>query len=159
MVAAASLVGFFAWWGAKLPRRPIVATLAILIAALGMVCDFSGECSAVLRLPEHLPAVSTATANESWNDDVFVKIERDFTLLSAGAANGLYTLGGILLTLIAPGLPPWVRWMMWTTWAAGIGMTVAAVANHTGGMMVTTAILFPLLLCWVAWLGARWRPA
>ena len=27
-----------------------------------------------------------------------------FTLLSAGAANGLYTIGGILLTLVTPGL-------------------------------------------------------
>ena len=34
----------------------------------------------------------------------FMRIERDFTLLSAGAANGLYTVGGILLTLITPEL-------------------------------------------------------
>jgi hypothetical protein len=45
---------------------------------------------------------------------------------------------------------------MWITWIAGIGMTVAAVANHTAGMVVSTAALFPPFLVWVAWMGAKW---
>jgi hypothetical protein len=54
-------------------------------------------------------------------------------------------------------LPKWVRVSMWITWLSGIGMTVAAIANSTPGMALTTAVLFPPFLVWVAWMGARWR--
>ena len=42
---------------------------------------------------------------------------------------------------------------MWMTWLAGVVMTIAAITNHLGGMVVSTAVLFPLLLIWVAWMG------
>jgi hypothetical protein len=112
-----------------------------------MICDFSGEGSLIL-LPVHSPDTRELARGTN--------IERAFTLLSAGAANGLYTVGGIMLTLITPGLPKWVRAAMWITWVAGIGMTVSAVANHTPGMVLTSAALFPPFLVWVVWMGARW---
>ncbi len=162
MAAAASLVGFYAWWGGGVTRttggspesfqrhpRAACATVAVLIAALGMVCDFSGEGSAILRLVEHAPADAVG----------FTCVERDFTLLSAGAANGLYTIGGVLLTLVTPNLPRWIRGAMWVTWLAGAAMTLAAIANNVPGMVFSTAVLFPLLLVWIGWMGARWRPA
>jgi hypothetical protein len=163
MAAAASLVGFYAWWGGYLVLstesssvmhtshkiRVRAATAAVVIAALGMVCDFSGEGSAILRLVEHVP-----------NDVVaFTRIERQFTLLSAGAANGLYTLSGVLLTLLTPNLPRWIRWAMWVTWAAGAAMTISAVVGHVPGLIVSTAVLFPPFLVWVAWMGVRWPDA
>ena len=43
---------------------------------------------------------------------------------------------------------------MWGSWLAGLAMTVAGVMNHVGGMMVATAVLFPLLICWISWMGA-----
>jgi hypothetical protein len=164
ILAAVSLVGFYAWWASRLAvgqtfvspkRRTTIAILAVLITAIGMVCDFSGEGSLILLLLDHLPrgtggSLSTLDLARVGN------IERAFTLLSAGAANGLYTVGGIMLTLITPGLPRWVRAAMWLTWLAGIGMTVAAVANYTPGMVAATAVLFPPFLVWVAWMGARW---
>ena len=42
--------------GAVAWRRSKVATAAVLIAGLGMVCDYCGEGSAILRLTEHVPA-------------------------------------------------------------------------------------------------------
>jgi hypothetical protein len=163
MVAAASLVGFYASWGGYVVLstessasahdsrkvRTLTCTAAVLIAALGMACDFAGEASLILRLTEHA------------KDDLaaFIRVERQFTILSAGAANGLYTIGGILLTLVTPNLPRWVRWLMWLTWVAGIAMTVAAVANSVPGLMVFTAALFPPFLVWVTWMGARWPAA
>jgi hypothetical protein len=120
-----------------------------------MVCDFSGEGSLILLLVDGLKhradsSLSTIELAQKAN------IERAFTLLSAGAANGLYTIGGIMLTLITTGLPRWVRAAMWITWFAGIGMTVAAIANSIPGMVLTTVVLFPPFLVWVAWMGARW---
>ena len=88
----------------------------------------------------------------------FVKVERIFTLLSAGAANGLYTLSGMLLTLITPNLPGWVRAAMWGTWLGGGVMTAAAAVNWVGGIVSSTAVLFPVFIVWMAWMGARWRP-
>ena len=79
------------------------------------------------------------------------------TLLTAGASNALYTLGGIVLMLATPDLPPWIRAAMWLTWLAGFLMTAAAIADHVAGMGMSTAVLFPLLIAWIAWMGARWR--
>jgi hypothetical protein len=168
IMAAASLVGFYAWWGSRLAvsprgtqltgrlsadRRTTVAIAAVVITAFGVVCDFSGEGSAIVLLLDHL-------VNARASDFALVaKVERAFTLLSAGAANGLYTVGGIMLTVITAGLPSWVRVAMWVTWLAGIGMTVAAIANFVPGLIFTTTVLFPPFLTWVAWMGARWPAA
>jgi|tagenome__1003787_1003787.scaffolds.fasta_scaffold20928554_2 hypothetical protein len=176
ILAAMSLVGFYAWWGSRLAmgrtslsakdpqhsvhadprdRRTTVAILAVVITAFGMVCDFSGEGSLILLLGDQI----ANTVDGSFSTlalEQFRNIERAFTLLSAGAANGLYTIGGIMLTLVTPGLPKWVRAAMWITWLAGSGMTVAAVLDYTPGMVLTTIVLFPPFLVWVAWMGARW---
>ncbi len=66
------------------------------------------------------------------------------------------TLGGLVLMLNTPALPKWVRAAMWGTWLAGFSMTMAALVNHVGGMVVTTSVLFPLLITWTVWMGARW---
>lgn len=157
MLAAMSLVGFYAWWGSQVASRK-VAVVAVMITALGMVCDFSGEGTVILRLVERVPAAVEGGGNDSWDAAPFTHVERHFTLLSAGAANGLYTIGGMLLMLVTPGLPRWVRSATWITWLAAGVMTTAAVMNHAGGMVVSSAVLFPPLLCWTAWMGARWRP-
>lgn len=162
MMAAAGLVGFYAWWASRLaegqtflPARATVALVAVVIAAIGMVFDFSGEGSLILLLVEQVPKSFGGLLGD-WDPARFTGIERAFTLLSAGAANGLYTVSGIFLTLLTPDLPKWVRAAMWLTWLAGIGMTVAGVTNCTPLMVVSTASLFPPFLAYVTWMGARW---
>ena len=169
MLAAASFVSFCAWWAGRLTRSaggPIVsvierrraawATVAVVIAAFGLVCDFSGEGSLVLLLLGRLAGSSNDTAGV-WNKDLLASVERAFRLLSPATANGLYTIGGMMLTLATPDLPKWVRTAMWITWIAGIGMTAAALADYSTGMVVSTAVLFPPFIIWVAWMGAGWR--
>ncbi|HEX4412846.1 MAG TPA: hypothetical protein VH107_04405 [Lacipirellulaceae bacterium] len=169
MAAAASLVAFYAWWGARLhgsgefttkalPARTEILVGAVILTAMGMVCDFSGEGSAIWRMVGASPVGTATMSSQAWVPDPFVRAERDFTLFSAGAANGLYTLGGIILTLMSPNLPRWIRWAMWVTWVAAGVMTAAAIANNVTGMVVSTVVLFPPFLVWVAWMGARWRP-
>lgn len=157
MVAAMSLMGFYAWWGSQLPARTIGMS-AVLIAAAGMVCDFSGESISALLLVERAAPLAVASSPTAWDAASFVRGERAATLLTAGAANGFYTLGGLLLTLATPDLPRWVRHVMWGTWLAGLAMTVAAVIGHVGGMVAATLVLFPLFIGWTAWMGTRWRP-
>jgi hypothetical protein len=167
MLAAASWVGFCAWWAgklnnegtsdaAKISRGTIVASSAVVIAAVGTIFDFSGEGSLILlaveRAREFVNGLPPALVS-------FEKVERAFMLLSAAAANGLYTVAGILLTLITPGLPKGVRVLMWISWIAGITMTVAGIIGHTALFIVSSIGLFPPFLVWIAWMGAYWRPA
>jgi hypothetical protein len=158
MLSAASFVGFCAWWGGRLAARN-VAVWGVLIAAFGTIFDLSGEGLLILSLVERAASVFAFEGElfHPWNAAAFMSVERSFTLLSAGAANGLYTVGGILLTLVTPNLPTWVRTSMWGTWLAGIAMTIAGIMNHVGGLMASSVVLFPLLIIWIAWMAVRWR--
>jgi hypothetical protein len=117
-----------------------------------MVCDLSGETISTLVLVERAGGVAADPAP-------YLAAERLATLLTAGAANTLYTLGGIVLMFATPGLPPWVRFAMWGTWVAGFAMAGSAITGFVSGMVAATAVLFPLLILWVAWMGLCWRPA
>lgn len=156
MLAAQSLVAFYAWWGARLALVR-AALLGVLLAGAGSVFDLTGEALSVLVLSERSAGVLTDAA--AWNSAPFRATERAATLLTAGIANLLYTLGGVRLTLATPNLPPAVRALPWGTWMAGAAMTLAAIGNHVGGMVATTVVLFPLLIAWTIWLGLAWRRA
>jgi hypothetical protein len=155
MFAATSIIGMYAWWGSRLASSASLATqsaaarwalFAVVIAALGMVGDFTGESLAVFVWTEQAQ-LGTLPA---W-------AERATTVLTAGIANGLYTLGGTVLMLMTPALPIEIRGCMWVTWMAGMLMTISAFAGWTWGIVAATILLFPFLLIWVFWLGLRWR--
>ena len=154
MLSAASLVGFYGWWGSRLPQRACrVARIAVVCSALGVVCDWSGECLSAFVCP----IFASDTATSAAAPEHFARLEHRATLLTAGAANLLYTVGGILLTLLTPDLPPIVRRMLWAVWFGGIGMTVSALLNSVGGMVVTTTLLFPPLIGATFWFALKWR--
>lgn len=156
MCCALSLVALYAWWGSRLNARRI-AMLAVGLAAAGAVFDLSGEFTAVLLLVER--AAGAIGHPTYWDRPSFEFSQRLVTLLTAGFANLLYTLGGILLMWQSKGLPASVRLMMWCTWIAGLAMTVAAAVNSTDGMVMATIVLFPLLILWTFWMGRNWRMA
>ena len=112
MIAAVSLIGFYAWWGARVGNIAAVA-----IAASGIVCDLTGE-SMFIAFPNH---------------------ERLASLLTGGAANGLYTLAGVLLTLATPTLP--LRWLAWIAWASGIALVLVTISNVQIGVVIASAAL------------------
>jgi hypothetical protein len=155
MLSALSLVGFYAWWGSR-ASRPVLATAGVLLAAIGSVFDLSGESLSVLVLAERAQLLEDGGTAGVWDSESYIWIERVATLLTAGAANALYTLGGIALMFATPNLPAWIKQAMWVTWLAGAVMTLAAIGDYVPGMVASTAILFPLLIAWTVWLGARW---
>ena len=154
MLTAMSLVGFYAWWGSRLPARS-AALVGVLLAACGMVFDLIGEGFMVFALVERAHTLASSHHVSQPDTAGYEHLERTITLLTAGASNLFYTLGGIVLTLATLNLPRWVRALMWTTWIAGLAMTVSGVANHVGGMVATTVVLFPLLIVWTIWMGVR----
>ena len=112
MIAAVSLVGFYTWWGARIGN-----IAAIAIAAAGIVCDFTGESMFIS----------------------FPSLERTASLVTGVAANGLYTLAGIVLTIRTPQLP--VRWLAWTAWIAGIALIIVTILNVQIGVVGASAAL------------------
>jgi len=180
MLSAVCFVGFCAWWGGHLTVgatessefghlpaqtearhrvRAALITVAILLAGFGTVFDFTGEGLLILLAPQHVASDAALPAAQSaaWHDAAFESLGRQFTILSAGVANLLYTVAGIILTQLTSKLPTWVRRSMWITWAAGIGMTIAAILDSVTGLVVSSIVLFPLMIVWIAWMGARWR--
>ena len=120
------------------------------------MCDLTGEgLLSLLAVERALP--SLAAGLTGWDPVAFEKLQRTSTLLTAGVANGLYTVAGIILTLRTDSLAGWVRGLIWLTWVAGVGMTVFAIMNFVTGLVVSTAVLFPSLLIWNVALARRWR--
>jgi hypothetical protein len=137
MAAAVSLLGFYAWWGARV-ERPGWATAAFVVAAAGLVCDLFAESLYIGWFPERL-----------------VALQRPCALLTSGAANGLYTLAGIVLTRASPWLRGWARGWAWGAWAAGLALSAAAALGSAAGMAASGALLMALFCPWAAWMG--WR--
>lgn len=133
MLAALSLAGFYAWWGAKIGR-----VLPFVLAALGLTCDFAGESIFIGWIP----------APDS-------PLHRAATLLTGGAGNGLYTLAAIMLTLSTPALP--FRAWAWLAWASGIALTILTIVNHPMGIVIASAALMIFFIPWVAIMAPRMR--
>jgi hypothetical protein len=156
MLADFGVMVFYPWWAAQL-KNSRVTTVAVLLAAVAFVCDLTGEGISLLLLREHSLPVLTDPAQ--FDTTAFLNCERVSTLLTAGAANFLYTVCGILLFLVTPNLPRLIRLVMWFTWLLGLLMTLAACLNWVGGMVISNIVLFPLLIFWTIWMAVRWRPA
>jgi hypothetical protein len=122
MLAAISLVGFYAWWASRIGMLAPVA-----IASAGIVCDFLGESMFVTQQ----------------------QLERIASLLTGGAANGLYTLAAILLTIRTPSLP--LRWLAWIAWLSGISLFIITIFNWQAGLVISSATL---MMSFVVWLVA-----
>ncbi|HEY2881397.1 MAG TPA: hypothetical protein VGJ15_03165 [Pirellulales bacterium] len=153
MASAASLVGFYAWWGSRL-KYPTLATACVILTALGSVCDFTGESLWAFVLPEK---AMQSVYDSYWNSNAFTTIDAASTMLTAGVANLLYSIAGIGLTLATRKLPRVMLAIVWIAWLAGIGMTMAAMIQWVGGLILTTVLLFPALLVFIAWMALRWR--
>ena len=126
MIAAASLIAFYAWWAV-----PIGKMLPVVIAAAGLLCDWTGESLFIFR-PD---------------------LDRAASLLTGGAANGLYTLAGILLTLATPSLP--FRWLAWLAWINGIALMIMTILDLRSGVVITTVALMTFFIPWLFIMSRR----
>jgi hypothetical protein len=139
MMAAISLVAFFAWWGGWIPSRS-VAFVALTIALAGLACDLFAESLLIGWLPDRIDTVAPLAS-----------------LLTGGAANGLYSVAGALFTVGTSGLRGALRAFAWAVWASGFALTVSTISGSVSGMVISTAALMTLLCPWVAAFG--WKLA
>ena len=147
-----ALVGFYAWWGARVPSQG-VAIAGVVVASIGLLVDLFAESLLIGWLPIHLEKIAPAA-----------------TLLSGAVANGLYTTGGVILTLgstslwrgsrgpLTPrgsfgGLQTWA----WATWSAGFLLTLASLWGSPAQIALSAGSLFVLFCPLTVAIGRRLR--
>jgi hypothetical protein len=141
IAAAISLVAFYAWWGSFLGRRPRWVVAALAVAAAGLACDLFAESLLIGWLPRDYDRIAPLA-----------------TACTGAAANGLYTLAGIMLTLLTRSLRGLGLAFTWAVWLAGLALTGCSLARLPLGIAVATGVLFALFCPWTVWLG-RTLPA
>jgi len=142
--AAISLVAFFAalacLWR---DQAPILTLLAPLLAAAGLAADICAEAIYMGVVPQLAPESFTIGENIAG-------------VMTGYVANGLYTIGGILLTWAgARKLPQSLLLMAVPLWTAGLCLSAASLMHSTTGQFWSTAILMPLFISWTFLVG-RW---
>ncbi len=137
IAAALTLVAFYAWWGSRIARSRL-GLVVIAIAALGIACDITAESLFIGWLPRDFEAIS-----------------RIATVLTGGAANGLYTVAGVLLTIATPTLRGRFLAWTWAVWAAGFLLSVFSLLGSIPGIALSTAALFILFCPWCV--AMRWQ--
>jgi hypothetical protein len=131
IAAALSLLAFYAWWRGRIGASYV----PVALAAGGLIADVTSETTLILYDPTTAPFA-------------FV--------LTGVVANGLYTIGGIWLTL-AMRLNTVER--IWTAlmWGAGIALSLATLAGLYLLAAVATAVLFALFCPWCVYLAVKLR--
>ncbi len=138
-------------WSSELHRttshRAVIVGCALI--AIGVCFDLSGETIMIVQLTR--PELSLAS---------FADAARTYQILSPALANGLYCLGGFILSYIA-----WqsgqLRGMIgvagFVMWLAALVLTLATLANQTAVMTASGAAIMLMYLPWAAVLGWRLR--
>lgn len=143
-LAAISLLGFFVALAARWRQRaPILCGLALLCAAGGLAADLGAETI--------LAVVSPGLKGES-----YATVESIAVALTGYLGNGLYAVGGILLTWSGRReLPAGLLWLAAAVWAAALWLSVATLVSSAAGQFASAAALVPLFVVWAGLMG-RW---
>jgi hypothetical protein len=136
IAAAVSLLAFFWWWASRL-GWPVIARVAVALAAAGVVADVSAESRLV-----------------AWSPDQPFDIAGPLRL-SGIVANGLYSIAGAILTTRTPGLPRWLAQWSWAVWVIGVGLAGAAAVGSDEASRLFTGALFVLFVPWLVVFGRR----
>lgn len=133
MLCALALVAFMAALRRQLPGDPLAAQLALVFAAVGMAVDLLCEVVQIQVLP-------IAAAAGPSQPDLFLAFERLAFTGGMTVANGLYTIGILLMSLCLRGiartpahLAGWVTVISGLALAAtGLGLWPALLQAATG---------------------------
>ena len=143
-LAAIALLGFFVVLADRWRERaPILCGLALLCAAAGLAADLGAETI--------LAVVSPGLRGET-----YAAVESIALALTGYLGNGLYAVGGILLTIAGRrDLPQVLLWLATAVWAAALWLSVATLVSSNAGQFASAATLMPLFVLWAALTG-RW---
>jgi hypothetical protein len=147
-LASMSLGAFVLVWTGRLleihvPRSWTIAGCATVL--IGIPFDLAGECVNVIALTQ--PGISV---------DEFAHFARLYGILSAVIANGLYCLGGLILSGVS-WRAGWLRGRLGilglVMWSVGILLTLTAIIDFRMGMVVSGGAVMALFIPWAALVG------
>lgn len=143
-LAAISLLGFFVVLAARWRERaPSLCGLALLCAAAGLAADLGAETILVVVSP-------------GLRGETYAVVESIAVALTGYLGNGLYAVGGILLTVAGRrDLPPMLLWLAAAVWTVALWLSVATLVSSNAGQFASAAALMPLFVLWAALTG-RW---
>jgi uncharacterized protein YqjF (DUF2071 family) len=152
--ASLALVLFFAAWTDVLTYRGW-GILAVALTLAGATIDWADESFWVGLAPD----LAARFASDTFAAGAFALWDHAYIVISLGLANGLYTLGGIILTALAfktPGFPKWLAWFSTLVWALSLDLTIAALIGDGVLIQVVSALVFAAFLPWVVLMGYGW---
>jgi hypothetical protein len=151
-LASMSLAAFALVWARRLLEFPVPrlwTSAGCAIILLGVPFDLAGESLNVMGL-----------TRSGIDVDDFARIARLYGIVSAGIANGLYCLGGLLLSLLS-WRSGWLRGRLgvlgFVMWSIGLLLTIAAIVDFRLGMVISGGAVMGLFVPWAALVG--WRLA
>lgn len=133
--AGLSLVAFFGWWACRIDR-PMWGVVAFAVSAFGLACDVFAESLFIGWLPSYIETISPVG-----------------TTLTAVAANGCYSVAGVMLTLASKSLGRFMRAWAWAIWLSGFALAGSGLAGSSNGLVASTAVMMTLFCPWVAVFG------
>jgi hypothetical protein len=140
-VAALSLVAVYAVLALRF--KGILSITAMAAATAGLALDIASEAKYIAVLPQ-------------LHGDAFQRLDRELEVVIGYAANGLYTVGFILLVIAGwRVLPKLALALSGPVAGAGIALALASLKGDARLETITSAILFSSLIVWLA-LIARW---
>ncbi|MFM9961995.1 MAG: hypothetical protein ACKV2Q_12305 [Planctomycetaceae bacterium] len=132
----------------KTARCVMTASLAIII--VGVLCDLCGESLEAAWLTRSELSV-----------DQFLKGTRWYQLVSPLAANGLYCIGGLAISVVGWRIRSDQRGLWGASgilmWLIGLGLSLATAFAHEPLMVATGAGVMVFFLPWAMWLGWKLR--
>ncbi len=152
--ATLTLLLFFMAWADTLPHKGW-ALAAVGIAFVGGLVDWVNETIWVFLAPTW----AAHAVAEPFYANMYALWDRAYVVLSIGLANLLYTLGGLLLTLITLRTKNFPRWLAgWSAlvWGFSLALTYVGFAGTDEGIAPVSAGIFALFLPWLALMGHGW---
>jgi hypothetical protein len=158
MPASLGLVLLFLAWADTLERvktRHGASLLGVALCFAGVIVDWLNET----MLAVLVPSLAAQATTDAFAASLFSWWERYYLATSLGLANGLYSAGGLVLSVLSfrtPGFPRWLAWFSTVAWVAALGISFFGVLGDRGGIFVASAIAFALFMPWILVLGYVW---
>ncbi len=124
--------------------------IGIVLMGIGVIFDLAGE--------------TTLIAGATRTDAAAAEFEETFRFyqwMSPVIANGLYCVGGLLISIMSC-LAGWWRVadrLGIVMWSVGLGLSAFAILEYERGMVISGAAVMITFLVWSTLLGWRMRPA
>jgi uncharacterized protein YqjF (DUF2071 family) len=152
--ASLALVLFFAAW-ADVMEFQAWGVIAVALTLAGATIDWADEMVWIGVAPD----LAARFAHDAFAAGAYALWDRAYVVISIGLANGLYTIGGIILTALAfktPGFPKWLAWFGAVVWALSIDLSVAGLMGDGVVIQLASGLVFAAFLPWTVLMGYGW---